>query len=642
MSKIEKFTGSVLIAILAVSFSIYGVWKDKMTFLAPIVALLYLTFAIWGIGLRCCCKVAEKKQEPLNHQLMPFIGMTPPGGIWLLIFWFYSAIMIPFSTVPYEAKVSTLRFGCYVGAYWASANILSRFPRRKAVWSVLLMALLAVALYSLVQHNRNPEMLFGLERYTNYGERLGGTYICPNHIAHLFQMWIPFCLVFLFIPQFSWFWRICFGYALPVFGLLIYRTQSRAGLLGSIASFGVLFLLVMLRKSRKAFVIALVIAPLLMAAGVGGLWFGSAMFRERMQPVVKVLTMAGQGEWEQVASLDFRPMTWFDAVEMAMERPWFGYGPGNYGQVFPEHRKRWLGVRRETVHPHNELIELLTEYGLLGLGLFVGALVSLCVALVRLIKPSGRLYHALPAAAFLAALVGTLVHGLFDFELRIFPNALMFAVLAGCAVAPIMQQRSDVSSQRSAGFCLPSALRFLTSILLLFVAAWSIQVMSSAFLRVNGDRLRLSGNRTSAKTLYKFSAVIDPQSWPAYLGLGQVYSHHRYQELDPVKKQKWAELERDAFAKAYRHNTKKEEVVYGLGRAELAVGNREAGLELLRQAANYKRFNDFYWRKLGIELRKAGLYKEAIEVFSHARKLNRSNKTVIHNLLWLKQRVGDE
>jgi len=222
--------------------------------------------------------------------------------------------------------------------------------------------------------------------------------------------------------------------------LLIYQTQSRAGLLGTIASAGMLFLVLMLRKSRKAFLLSLVIAPLLMAAGIGGLWAGSTMFRGRMQPVVKVLAMASQGEWESIASLDFRPMTWADSYTMFAERPWFGFGPGNYGQTFPEHRTRLQAVKVETVHPHNEPLELLTEYGLVGAGLFLGALVNLCVALVRLIKTSSRPYHALPAAALLAALAGTLVHGLFDFELRIFPNAVMLAVLAGCAVAPLLRQ----------------------------------------------------------------------------------------------------------------------------------------------------------------------------------------------------------
>ena len=444
MNRVERITTAGLLAVLVTVFTTYGVWQDKMTFLAPLISLLYIALAVWAVGAlrRQKSEVRSQRSEELISDLrLPTSGsMIPPGGIMLFLFWLYSAVMIPFSVIPYEAKISTLRFGCYLGAYVASANLFSRFPLRKAVWCTLFVSLLAVALYSLVQHKLNPEMLYGTLRYIHYGERLGGTYICPNHIAHLFQMWIPFCLVFLFIPQFGWFWRICFGYALPVFSLLIYQTQSRAGLLGLIASAGILFLVLMLRKSRKAFLLSLVIAPLLMATGIGGLWAGSSMFRDRMKPVVKVLNMAGQGQWDEVASLDFRPMTWADSCAMFMKRPWCGFGPGNYGQVFPEYRTRLQAVRIETVHPHNEPLELLTEYGLVGAGLFVAALASFCVALVRLIKTSSRPYHALPAAALLAALAGTLIHGLFDFELRIFPNALMLSVLAGCAVAPLLRQ----------------------------------------------------------------------------------------------------------------------------------------------------------------------------------------------------------
>ncbi len=658
MNRIEKFImGSILLA-LGASFTLYGLWEDKMTFLPPLIVLVYAALTAWAVGAlrpRQRSDIGSQKSAATDQDA-EIAGLTsdfaegiptlrgrslisgnrvPPGGILLLLFWFYSAVMIPFSTVPYEARISVLRFGCYLGVYWASANILSRFPRRKTVWTAIFFCLLLVALYSLVQHKINPEMLFGTERYTNYGERLGGTYICPNHIAHLFQMWIPFCLVFLFIPQFGWFWRICFGYALPVFGLLIYRTQSRAGLLGAVAATGVLMLLLMLRKSRRAFLVALVAVPLFVIAAIGGLWAGSSMFRDRMQPVVKVLAVASEGDWEKVISLDFRPMTWADASVMFMDRPLTGFGPGNYGQVFPEYRTRLQTVRVETVHPHNEPIELITEYGLIGTGLFIWAVVSIFISLIRLIKTSPRLYHALPAAALLAALAGTLVHGLFDFELRIFPNALMLALLAGCAVAPVM--RSDAEPKKHSLWG-----HWIFAVCMMVAALCALQSMSSATLQVWGDKYRLEQDRSRAEKFYTVSIAVDPQNWMAHLGLGQVYSYYRYQALDPVKKAEWAALERDTFAAAYRYNSKKEEVVYGLGRAELAAGNCEAGLDALRQAAAYKRFNDFYWRKLGIELRKAGLYDEALETFLYARKLNRSNATVSRNIQWLKQRLGEE
>ena len=74
------------------------------------------------------------------------------------------------------------------------------------------------------------------------------------------------------------------------------------------------------------------------------------------------------------------------------------------------------------------------------------------------------------------------------------------------------------------------------------------------------------------------------------------------------------------------------------GWAETALGNYERGLDLFREAAQLSRFNDFYWRKLGIELRKAEQYEEALAAFTHAQKLNRSNKSVKRNIQWLRAR----
>ncbi len=185
------------------------------------------------------------------------------------------------------------------------------------------------------------------------------------------------------------------------------------------------------------------------------------------------------------------------------------------------------------------------------------------------------------------------------------------------------------------------AARLLFSVFMLLAALWSLQVMSSAWIRVLGDRTGETQDRLRAEKLYRISAVIDPQNWHAHLGLGQLIHRQQYYEMDSVLKKELAGKERDAYFKAYRHNVKKEEIVYGIGRAALALGNRKEGVDYLRQAAHYKRFNDFYWRKLGIELRKEGLYEEAMETFLYAQKLDPGNKTTRRNLEWLRERLDN-
>lgn len=506
MKWIEKTVLLALLSVMILSATLYGIWEDKeMLFPLPVIGL-YLVLATWAVS-RCRSGGAVKRgaedgrqrtedrgqgaggrrteirsqssplttqhhnnmtTEPAKPEIreqkasdekvrnkdnsgfqFPVSSFQPPlGGVFLLFFWLYSAALIPFSVLPYEAVISTLRFGCYVGAYWAAANILSRLPVRKAFWMTLFIALVFIALYSLVQHKVAPNELFGMERYTKYWEtgRAGGTYQCPNHIAHLFQMWVPLCLVFLFLPQFSWFARIFFAYGIPLFLILIYQTQSRAGLLGVIAGLGVTVLMLIWRKSRRWFFIALLVVPLLGAGAIGGLWAGSEMFRTRMMPVVKFFQHQMQEDLVDEQFKDFRPQTWLDTIDMIKDRPVFGFGPGNYGLLFENYRFRYIGRRIETVHPHNEYLELLAEYGLVGGVLVLGVLLSVCIPLIRLIRTSSRAYHALPAAAFIGALAGTAVHGFFDFELRIFPNALMLALLAGCAVAPLVQSNIERES----------------------------------------------------------------------------------------------------------------------------------------------------------------------------------------------------
>jgi O-antigen ligase len=673
MNRTEKLTIAALLIAIGFASALFGVWEDKVILYAPLLVLVYLAVAVWAFGglrRRQRSEVRDQRSEvrgqmsetardqmaevkgqksdstELTSDLRsPTSGISlPPGGVPLLLFWLYSAALIPFSVLPYEAKISVLRFGCYLGVYWASANILSRFSYRKAVWTVLFVLLLFIALYSLVQHRVAPNLLFGMERYADYWKagRLGGTYQCPNHIAHLFQMGLPFCFVFLFIPQFGWFRRICFAYAVPLFLLLIYQTQSRASLLGTVAALCVTVLLMILRKSRRGFMIALLVVPLLGAAALGGLWAGSSMFRTRMQPVVKFFEHQMNEDLVADEFKDFRPLTWLDTMDMIKERPVFGFGPGNYGLAYEEYRTRFTGVRIETVHAHNEYLELVAEYGLIGGALVFCALISLSIALIRWIRTSPRSYHALPAVALLGALAGTAVHGFFDFELRIFPNALLLALLAGCAVAPVVRQRSEIRNQKSAIRFLTSGLWLLTSVFLLLAAGWSLQVMSSAWIRARGDQLLLKQNFPQAEKWFKPAEKIDPQNWPAQWGFGQIDYYERYNELDPARKQERALKEREAYANAYRINPKKAEVVYGLGRVELFLGNRDQGLDYLRQAANYKRFNDFYWRKLGIELRKAGLYEEALTVFEYAQKLDRANATVKRNIQWLKKQMSED
>ena len=67
MSKFEKITISVVLLVLITSFSIYGVWEEKMTFLSFLIPVLYLALAVWA-GRQLCCRKARTEYRGLRTE----------------------------------------------------------------------------------------------------------------------------------------------------------------------------------------------------------------------------------------------------------------------------------------------------------------------------------------------------------------------------------------------------------------------------------------------------------------------------------------------------------------------------------------------------------------------------------------------
>jgi tetratricopeptide (TPR) repeat protein len=220
----------------------------------------------------------------------------------------------------------------------------------------------------------------------------------------------------------------------------------------------------------------------------------------------------------------------------------------------------------------------------------------------------------------------------------------------------------------------------------LLMAVLCLQTMSSAFLRAMGDKksqapLHAPSAMLHAQQLYRVAARIDPQNWRAYKGMGNLLFSQRYYSLEMDEKVRLAGQERSWYKKAYAQNPKDPETILALGKCLIFLGKHQdtrvdggttsvssegggqrstigsgqvddlnnqdsttisqlqaRGLELLREACSYRPFNDLYWWNLGVELRKVGRYKEALDVFNHAASIKRTPSTK-KNIEWLKARL---
>jgi len=197
--------------------------------------------------------------------------------------------------------------------------------------------------------------------------------------------------------------------------------------------------------------------------------------------------------------------------------------------------------------------------------------------------------------------------------------------------------------------------------------AFCLQIMSSAYIRALGDKAAGThhfalgtrhppspGSDATSQALgiwhpaakyYELAAKIDPQNWRAYKGMGMVSHDRWYYTLDREEKLRFALKKQEWYEKAYRHNPLDPEIVAGLGKTLVFLGKNQQqlqaeGLDLLREACRIRKFHDLYWWTLGVELRKAGMHGEALEVFRYAEKLKRT-PSIRMNIQWLEKQMSE-
>jgi len=618
----------ILILITVLCFCLYGVvGQDKSLLLGPafVISLAVITAKLmhgaWRMGRER--RAASVEGRP------PSSVLCPPSSLFWLLFLLWGFAMISSSVIPFDSALRMIFIAAVIGAFMVWGQGLTAFKDNRIILGGLIFIVVLLALYGLVIHFKSPMSILWTERYTDHymapSERLASTYICPNHFAHIMQMLLPFCVALLFIPQAGLYLKILAGYGFLALLPPMFFTESRAGWLGSIAAVGVVCCLMALRRSKKLFAGLVILVPLCSVLLLAGAWRFSETFQRRAKPVVVFL----QGQAEEglgSEARDFRPQTWLDTLDMIKEQPIFGYGPGTYRYAYPEHRKRYKGARSIAGHPHNEYLELIADFGLVGFGLFALAWMYGSVwVLVKSLKAEDA-RHAFMGFAFLGAVAGTMVHSFFDFQMHIFPNAMLFALLAALAIGPLRRgtRRSVVGSRtldierkvaddgeqkaeggmsrrslrrrendteteaESVGGVVPSgrkgkrstfsillstALLWMLGIGFLVLTALSVPVLGASAMNALADKkVELSRSPESmqqAEDLYASAIKWSPQNWRAYSGMGKRVHHDRRHTLERDKKLDLAREELAWFDSASILNPKDPESLIAKGKVLL-------------------------------------------------------------------------
>jgi O-antigen ligase len=391
----------LVLAILVIGPLAFGATRVPGFFAVEVLTLGVLV--LWGLRL----------------WLNPRPRLLWPPVCWAaLAFLLYAIARYLYSDIEYIARLELVHVIVYVLLFFMILNNLHRQEAVQVISVTMVFLAMLISFYALYQFVTGSDRVWYMIK--PYPHRGSGTYICPNHLGGFLEMLLPLGLAYTLPSRLNTVTKILLGYASLIILAGIAATVSR----GSWVSTGVALLafFTLLACQRGHRLPAFVFLVLILGAGV---YFvsRSPIFRIRVQQI---------GVPKHVEA-DSRVLIWQAALAVWRENPWWGVGPAHFDYRFGQHRPGEVQLR--PVRAHNDFLNTLTDWGVVGAGIVASACVLLIVGVFktwRFVRGSvndlgggknrNRFAFVLGASAGLLAI---LVHSAVDFNMHIPANAIM-------------------------------------------------------------------------------------------------------------------------------------------------------------------------------------------------------------------------
>jgi O-antigen ligase len=349
-----------------------------------------------------------------------------------VVFFGYITLRAIFSPLPYLARFDIYSVLAGLVVYFFVSCTMTSAKARMSIIACLLAGALAHVFVGAIQFSDgNNFMLIPFLQRFDYGRRASGFYVCPNHLAGLLEVLGIFGLAIVCWSRWPVWSKLLIGYTTAVSYIGVILTGSRGGYLSVAASllvFGILSLAILraagAKLLRRIGGAGLVVAAIAIT-GAAFLIYKSDSLSERTKNVLD--------------DKNIRLALWPATIEQWKLDPVIGTGSRTYlvyGRTY-----RAEDMQLDPVYPHNDYLQLLSEYGIAGAATF------LCFFIVHLgrgwlnarrlgtkrIGISNRLASnrmALNIGA-LCALAAYTVHSVLDFNLHIPANVLLLAFVFG-------------------------------------------------------------------------------------------------------------------------------------------------------------------------------------------------------------------
>jgi len=336
-----------------------------------------------------------------------------------------SPLTFHLSFVPFATRIEFFKWLTLTGLFFFLFN-WKPFNRNTINHLVLIIMFVGIAesLYGMLELFSGHRYILNLDMQVS---AVTGTFINRNYFAGYLLMVIPLSIGYFFSReafQRSRFkgWRhrlssldgktllIAFGIILMILGLLF--SASRMGIISLLLSFSLISFL--FRESQRGQRFSKTTVLIFGLAFLWAAWIG-------LDAVISRFFTVSEGFEE-------RWRIWVDTFRIFKTFPLIGSGLGTFFHVFPMYRS--FHIRGLVTHAENDFLQLLSEVGLIGIGLLLFVFAFLFFRVVLAI----RSFHSGDSKKYIGigGLVGILAlmfHSLVERNIQVPANALLFAFI---------------------------------------------------------------------------------------------------------------------------------------------------------------------------------------------------------------------
>ncbi len=511
-----------------------------------------------------------------------------PAGWWFVPFLVYAAANVLWVTpVPWLGWRDWLGWAQMIAVFWVVLNdVRERGPRTLLLGGLVAVATVAVAMAGYQRFVKPDWMMLGRTQVDQFLGRSSGSFGIPNSLAALLLLLIPVLGALALRRGASVVHRVLFGYLVVWLGLGLVLTISRGAWLALALVLAAWPVFAAQGSWARRLGLAAV-AGLAVLAVAAALLFALPRVRERF-----VMMKADAGE-------KTRPIMWRGAWQIFEAHPVVGGGAGSFNVRFEQYRPE--RYQDEPQWAHNDYLNTLSDYGVVGFLLFFGAAAAITWRCTREPHSLRRdwLDERMVAGAMVAGLVAFGLQLFVDFHFKLPALAMAFAL-----VAALLVQRAWPAAAAAAGSSWSKISAAVAALAVLVGTIFWVQPIYRSEALRNRARQAINGLAASEPSQHVQRSVLTQ----AEADLG------RAREIYPGNSQAWADLSYVASLRTHIEPERGEE----FGRdAEKWARRALAGSETVPE----------FWLRLGVALDVQGRWSEAGSAFNRALKLAPASAT---------------